>query len=203
MDYVTGLPTSHGQDALLTVTDLFSKAVKLIPCKKTTTAEDTATLFLHHCYTTFGLPTKIISDRDAHFTSKFWATLMKLLGVKMGITAAFHPAADGQSERTNQTVEIALRCFLGGDKDNYRRWTEYLPILEHEINSTPNVSTGFSPNELRFAIKPRGLADLFYPLEGTSDSAERLAEELKNKRDDARDSITVTQLKQRKYFNER
>jgi hypothetical protein len=128
---------------------------------------------------------------------------MKLLGIKIGITAAFHPAADGQSERRNQTIEIALRCFLGGNKDNYRKWTEYLPILEHKINSTPNVSTRFSLNELRFAVKPHGLADLFYPWEGTSDSAERLTEELKNKCDDAWDSIAVAQPKQRKYFNER
>jgi hypothetical protein len=108
LDFVTGLLKSHGFDALLTVTDMFTKAVKLIPCKKTTTAEETANLYLNHCYTTFGLPTKLVSDRDTRFTSKFWGTLMKLLGVQMGMTTAFHPAADGQSERTNQTVEIAL-----------------------------------------------------------------------------------------------
>ena len=201
LDFVTGLPTSHGFDALLTITDMFTKAVKLIPCKKTTTAEDTAALYLNHCYTTFGLPTKIVSDRDSRFTSKFWGTLMKLLGVKMGMTTAFHPAADGQSERTNQTVEIALRCFLGGDLEKYKRWTEYLPIVEHEMNFTKHDTTGFSLNELRFTVKPRGLTDLFYPLEGTSDSAERLAEDLKNKQDEARDSVAVAQWKQKKYFD--
>jgi len=44
---------------------------------------------------------------------------MKLLGIKMGITAAFHPQADSQSEWTNATVEIVLRCFLGSDIDLY------------------------------------------------------------------------------------
>jgi hypothetical protein len=72
IDFVTGLPISHGYDALLTVTDTFSKAVRLIACNKTTTAEDIDKLFLMHCYPTFGLPYKIISDRDARFTSKFW-----------------------------------------------------------------------------------------------------------------------------------
>lgn len=203
IDFITGLPKSHGFDALLTVTDLFSKAVKLIPCHKTTSAEDTAKLFFTHCYTTFGLPTRIVSDRDARFTSKFWSTLIHLLGVKLGMTTAFHPAADGQSERTNQTVEIALRCFLGGDPAQYQKWTEYIPIVEHELNSSVGATTGFSPNELRYTLKPRGLADLVHPLEGTSESAERLAEELKNKRDEARDSIAVAQRKQRQYFNDK
>jgi len=201
LDFITGLPASHGFDALLTVTDLFTKAVKLIPCKKTTSAEETAALYFNHCYTTFGLPTKLISDRDSRFTSKFWGTLMRLLGVKMGMTTAFHPAADGQSERTNQTVETALRCFLGGDSERYPRWTDYLPIIEHELNSTKNESTGFPPNELRYSVMPRGLADLHYPIEGASESAERLAEDLKNKRDEARDSIAIAQWKQKRYFD--
>jgi len=62
---------------------------------------------------------------------------MKLLGVKMGITVAFHPQTDGQSERTNATVEIALRCFLSGNIDLYPKWTEYLPIIELEYNNIP------------------------------------------------------------------
>ena len=203
LDFVTGLPSSHGYDAMLTVTDTFSKAVRLIACNKTTSAEETAKLFLSHCYPIFGLPYKIISDRDSRFTSKFWETLMRLLGVELGISTAFHPQADGQSERTNQTVEIALRCFLGGDVDKYPKWVDYLPILEHELNSTASVSTGFTPNQIRFAMAPRGLADLLQPLEGASEAAETLAEDLRNRRDEARDSIRAAQRKQKKYYDSR
>ena len=96
-DYITDLPVSHGKDALLTVTDKFMKAVSLIACTKTTTAEDTARLYIEIWYSIFGLPVKIISDRDARFTSRFWTTLMHLLGVSQGLTAAFHPSADGQA----------------------------------------------------------------------------------------------------------
>lgn len=85
--------------------------------------------------------------------------------------------------------------------ERYKQWTEYLPIIEHEMNSAKHDTTGFSPNDLRFAVKPRGLVDLFYPLEGTSDSAECLVEDLKNKQDEARDSIAVAQWKQKKYFD--
>jgi hypothetical protein len=203
LDFITGLPVSQGFDSLLTVTDAYTKAIKLIPCHETTSAEDTAKLFMQHCYPIFGLPAKIISDRDTRFTSKFWATLMQLLDVKLGMTTAYHPQGDGQSEKTNQTVEIALRCLLGGDADRYAKWVEYLPIVEHEYNSTTHDSTGHAPNDLRFAIKPRSLADLLYPLEGASESAEQLAEELKNRQDEARDSIAIAQRKQKRYYDQR
>lgn len=126
---------------------------------------------------------------------------MSLLRVKLGMTAAYDSQADGQSERTNQTVEIALRCFVGGDPEYYKKWVDCLPIIEHEYNSMTQESTGSSPNELRFIIKPWSLADLMYPIEGNSENAERLAEELKNCQDDARDTIAVAQRKQKKYFD--
>jgi hypothetical protein len=107
LDFITGLPVSiDGKDALLTAIDKFTKAVRLIPYIKTTDAEETAKPYFYYCYTIFGLPVKLISDRDARFTSHFWISLMHLLGVKQGMTAAFHPSADGQAEKTNQMIEI-------------------------------------------------------------------------------------------------
>jgi transposase InsO family protein len=204
MDFITGLPTTaNGFDALLTVTEKFSKAIKLIACKTTTSAEETAKLYIDQAYTAFGLPSKIISDRDPKFTSKFWSTLMTLLDIKLGLTAAYHPQADGQSERTNSIVEIGIRCMLGGDEKRYANWADYLPIFEHEYNSTIHASTGMSPNELRFTCQPRGIADLLYPFEGKSESAEILAESLKNKRDDARDAIRVAQRKQKRLYDKK
>lgn len=93
----------------------------------------------------------------------------------------------------------------GGDDTRYSKWVDYLPILEHELNSTPSESTGVSPNELHFAIQPRGLTDLTYPFETykSSETAENLAEDLRNRRDEARDSIAVAQRKQKRYFDEK
>lgn len=70
--FLTGLPLSHGTDALLIVKDKFAKAIRLFPYSTTTAAEETATLYLSYCYVIFGLPVKLILDRDARFTSRFW-----------------------------------------------------------------------------------------------------------------------------------
>lgn len=138
VDFVTGLPRSYDEfDALLTATEKFTKAIRLIPCMTTTTAEETAKLDIKHVMPILSLPEKIISDRDPHFTSVFWQELVRLLEIKLGMTGAFHPAADGQSEKTNQIVEIALRCFVAGDEERYSKWTDWLRVSEHEYNNTP------------------------------------------------------------------
>jgi len=117
-------------------------------------------------------------------------------------TAAFHPQADGQSEWTNATVKIALRCFLGGDENLYPKWTEYLPIIELEYNNIPQASTNISPNDLHFAIHPRGIPDVLSPLDSrSSESTETLAGDLQNRRSDARDSILAAQRKQKELYD--
>ena len=66
IDFVTGLPESKdGKNALLTITCKFSKAIILISCRDTTSVHDVACLYFERAYCTFGLPSKIISDREA------------------------------------------------------------------------------------------------------------------------------------------
>jgi hypothetical protein len=203
LDFVTGLPTSDdGYDAFLSITEKFTKSIFLIPCRTTTTAEETASLYLRYCYPHLGLPSKIISDRDPRFTSRFWTSLTSLLGISIGMTAAYHPSADGQAERSNQTVETGLRCFLGADETKYRQWPRYLPIFSFEYNAIPQESTGFSPNELRFAQPLRGIPDApLLEFQMASDSAENLAQDLLNRRQEARSAIILAQRKQKKYFD--
>ena len=199
VDFVTGLPESNGSNALLNITDKFSKAVKLIPCRDTTSAKEVACLYYRNAYSTFGLPTKIISDRDARFTSGVWQALCQLVGISLGLTAAYHPLADGQGERTNQTVENSLRCLIGADVNKYSKWTDYLLLLEHELNSTPQSSTNFTPNELRYIIPPRSIPDVFSIPDNKVASVEDLMDDLKNKRDEAKSAIRLAQDAQKEY----
>lgn len=66
------LPTSGGFDAIFTVVDRFSRFVKFIPCNTTCSASDVADMFFRNWVCVFGMPSKIISDRDVRFQSNFW-----------------------------------------------------------------------------------------------------------------------------------
>jgi hypothetical protein len=72
MDLITGLPEQKGLDAILTIIDhRCSRAAIFLPCKMTISGLGIAQLYLDNIYQWFGLPTKVISDRDPRFTLHF------------------------------------------------------------------------------------------------------------------------------------
>src|SRR6266404_4066073 len=109
-----------------------------LPCLEMITAEGIAHLYLHHIFKWFGLPTKIISDRDMRFMSKFAKELCRHLGIMQNISTTYHPHMDGQSKCTNQWLEQCL-CFWTNHKQT--NWTMYLPIAEFAYNMWYNATT--------------------------------------------------------------
>ena len=68
MDLVTSLQqTAAGSDAVFTVVDRFSKLVKFTLCTSTIGAAELAQLFIYQIVRQWGVPRKIVSDRDPHF----------------------------------------------------------------------------------------------------------------------------------------
>ena len=114
IDFILALPNAQsGHDTLLTITCKFSKKVTFIPGFGTWSAKDWGkAIVLRLLDIDWGIPKAIISDRDPKFLSELWAGLFHELGTKLLYAAAYHPQTDGQSERTNQTVESALRYYL-------------------------------------------------------------------------------------------
>ena len=63
-DLITGLPPCKGKDAILTIVDHgCSRAVIFLPCT-TITGPGIAELYMNNVYRWFGLPIKVISNRD-------------------------------------------------------------------------------------------------------------------------------------------
>src|ERR1700712_2580900 len=62
--------------------------------------------------------------------------------MKLHFTSGYHPEADGQTERANQTLEQYIRIFTSYQQDN---WSSILPLAEFAYNNAPNASTGITP----------------------------------------------------------
>ena len=72
LDFIVMLPLSNGFDLVLTITDHnCTKAVILIPCIESITAEGVAKLYLEHVFKCVGLPKIFLHDRDTWFMSSF------------------------------------------------------------------------------------------------------------------------------------
>ena len=68
-----------------------------------------------------------------------------MLRVEQNVSTVYHPQTDGQSERTNQTMEGLLCIFCNHQATN---WAEWLPIVQYNINSRPFSATKKPPYEL-------------------------------------------------------
>jgi hypothetical protein len=101
MDFVEGLPKCGSANAILVVVDKFTKFSHFVPLYHPFTTTLVAKLFLDHIYRLHGMLSAIISDRDRVFTSTFWQTLFKLLGMQLQLSTAYHPQMDIQTKRVN------------------------------------------------------------------------------------------------------
>jgi Integrase zinc binding domain len=109
VDFIVKLPTSDRYDSILTITDHdCSKAAIFLPCNESIDAPGVAELYAKQVFPHYGIPRKIISDRDPRFATNFTMELCKMLGIKQNISSAYHPQTDGQSECTNQSLEQYL-----------------------------------------------------------------------------------------------
>ena len=82
-----------------------------VSCHKEITSEESANLFINHCYRLHGVPRVIVFDRDPKFVGKFWQTFMGKLFTKLNMSTARHPRTAGLTEGVNQTMQTLLRCY--------------------------------------------------------------------------------------------
>jgi len=142
MDFIEKLPPSSGYTSILVIVDCLSKQSLFIPTHDTITSQQLAQLFILHIFSKHGVPSHVTSDRGTEFVSHFFRSLGTALDMKLHFTSGYHPKGDGQTERTNQTLEQYLRVYCNYHQDN---WSELLPLAEFAYNNTLSATTGITP----------------------------------------------------------
>jgi hypothetical protein len=151
LDLITDLPESQGFDSIAVFVDTYTKMAHFAPTKKTVTAPELARLFMDTVVKLHGLPRVLISDRDPRFTSDFWTSTFALLRTRLNISTSYHPQTDGQTERTNRTLEQILRAYCHPLHDD---WAAFLSTAEFAFNAHVNASTGVSPFYATYGYNP-------------------------------------------------
>ncbi|GJX48241.1 hypothetical protein Tco_0273431 [Tanacetum coccineum] len=126
MDFVTKLPrTSSGHDAICVIVNRLTKSAYFLPIREDYKMDRLARLYLSEIIAKHGVPISIISDRDSHFTLRFWQSMQEALG-----TRAY------------------VMDFEGS-------WDVYLPLVEFSYNNSYHSSVRCAPFEALYGRKCR------------------------------------------------
>jgi hypothetical protein len=191
---LVGKPDLPTYDSFLTITDKLTKFVMIVPGCENWDAKRWALAYFEEVFPIFGVPAAMISDRGSVFVSLFWTTIFSLMKTDCIATTAYNPRADGQSERTNQVVEIALRHVVNDHQDD---WVSFLGEVRFAMNNSPNAATGKTPSELLMGFYPRGIIDIptgHIPRQGGVSDAYKRGEQIKVLRNEAQDAIKLAEF---------
>ena len=197
VDFITGLPlTPAGNTQIAVFVDRLTKMVHLAPLPATADTTAVARCFVHNVFRLHGLPLHLVSDRDAKFTSELWTSIMRQLGTKRHMSTAYHPRSDGQTERTNATLEDMLRQWIAPDQ---RNWDQLLDCAEFAINNAKQASTEDTPFRLNYGQDP--LTPLSIEVDTRSPAARDFVKEMAESIARARLCIRRAQDRAAAYFD--
>ena len=83
--------------------------------------------------------------------SHFWVEVCKMLGITQAMSTSFHPQTDGQTERSNRTVEDMLRHYIDPSQTD---WDQHIPAVEFAINNSWQESIKETPFFLNYGQNP-------------------------------------------------
>nr|GEV54941.1 putative reverse transcriptase domain-containing protein [Tanacetum cinerariifolium] len=153
MDFITKLlKSSQGFYTIWVIVDRLTKSAHFLPIRENDPLDKLARLYLNRIVARHGIPVLIICDRDERFTSNFWKSFQKALGMDICMSTAYHPETDGQSERTIQTLKDMLRAYV---IDFGKGWVKHLPLAEFSYNNSYHASIKAAPYEALYGQKCR------------------------------------------------
>ena len=158
IDFLVDLPTTkQGHNHIMVVNDMFSKHVKLYLIKDR--KAPTAAKCIFDYSLNFGIPLKILSDRDPAYESELFQSLMKLFGVKKSRTSGYRPQANAVTEQMNRNIKEFLTIYIAESKIE---WDQFLRELAYAYNTSVHSSTIYTPCQLFFGRKFRVPHELLY-----------------------------------------
>ena len=155
LDIVGPLPkTSRGHRYILVLVDYATRYPEALPLRAATAKAVAKELVL--LFSRVGIAREVLTDQGSCFMSRVMKELLRLLQVKQLRTSVYHPQTDGLVERFNKTLKQMLKKAMDTDGKN---WDQLLPHVLFAVQEVPQAS-GFSPFELLYGRRPRGILDL-------------------------------------------
>lgn len=153
MDFVIPLPeSSHGNKALLLFQDTFSGYVLCKPMRHTT-VQDVAEAYEEVVFRTWDASTFVRHDMDPRFMTDIFRHFNEMMGTKQRSTMAYRPQANGQQERSVQTIVKSIRAYVS--EPDQSDWDDIVVKLMHGLNTSYDHTRRSTPAYLLMGWQPR------------------------------------------------
>ena len=131
VDLIELSPSYAGNKYILTVIDAFTKYVSAYPLPNKTAETVTKAMMQFICNNS--VPREICSDRGSEFLSDLFRKTCEMLNAKNKFTTAYHPMANGLTEKANGTIKKVLSNLCETDKNT---WDDQLASATLAINTS-------------------------------------------------------------------
>ncbi|GJZ85235.1 putative reverse transcriptase domain-containing protein [Tanacetum coccineum] len=84
------------------------QSAHFIPTRETDSMETLTRLYIKEIVSRHGVPISIISDRDSHFTSRFWQSLQNALGTQLDMSTTYHPK--NRWDKVKRALPLVIRA---------------------------------------------------------------------------------------------
>ena len=145
-------PSATGEKYLFVAQCMITRFIVVVPLK-TRTVEEIAEAFLKHIVLPYFVPSVIISDKEAAFTSK----LIQTLCTKLAISTKFILPYAHSSLRSERTIRSVMQLLTTSLETHPLEWPRLAQFAARAYNLSPFLSFGYSPHYLVFLRKERDL----------------------------------------------
>ncbi|GFX43648.1 hypothetical protein TNCV_510971 [Trichonephila clavipes] len=180
------------------VIDAFTKFTWIYPVKTTSTSDALRSLELQK--STFGNPSRIITDQGSSFTSHDFKNYCQNESIEhIKITTGI-PRGNGQVERIHNALIPVLTKLSINEPE---KWFKHAPNLLRVLNSTVSSTTKYSPFELLTGSKMKTKDDEIIIQLLNDENTERLMQEREEMRHDAKVNIQHVQDTSKAQFDKK
>ncbi|GJU54190.1 putative reverse transcriptase domain-containing protein [Tanacetum coccineum] len=103
--------TSNGHDTIWVIVDRLTKSAHFLPMHEDYKMDRLARLYLNEIFARHGVPISIISDRDSHFTSRFWQLMQEALRARLDMRSWMFTLSLVEFSYNN-SYHSSVRCAL-------------------------------------------------------------------------------------------
>lgn len=198
IDHLGPLSSTHkNYKYLLTIVDAFTKFTWMYPTKTVSTEEVLDKLKIQQ--QTFGSPQRIITDRNASFTSHAFRDYCNAENIIHHVITTGQPRGNGQVERVHQIIiDILGKLTI----DDPTKWYRRISAVQRSLNNTYHRSVQMTPFELLIGTKMRDNNDEILKLI-QEESIQHFSEQREELRKKAKENIQKIQDENRKTYNKK